>query len=274
MNLKKIKENYSKKGYFLANNIISNTNIEQAENDILSFSELFRKKINFSKFKKKINSFKTLDVFLRNLEKYNKQYLFNFCNLVNKLPSVLNLINTDEILSLSSKVLNENKNNLLIQNPSFLVNMPKNNRILYHWHNAKNSYPKRNLFLNFWVPIISDKKANNGTICLAEKSHRSEYPFLEFKKSSGDKKSSLNQYLIPNSFVSKFKKTNIVAIKGSCLAMHPNLIHSSTLNRTKASSYVLVFKIWSISKDWTLSSEINQKYFNNDDGAGNDITII
>ena len=56
--------------------------------------------------------------------------------------------------------------------------------------------------------------------------------------------------------------------------MHPNLVHSSTLNKTRDNSYVLVFKIWSISKDWTLSSNIDQKYFNNDSGAGSDIKII
>lgn len=273
---KNLNKQYNDKGYFKVDKIFSEGKLKEIEKDIIKFANLFQKKINNKKFKKNIDSVKTLDLFFKKLESYNKQYLFNFVNLINKMPSILNLVNNDKILNITSKILKEDKRNLLLQNPSFLVNMPKNKRILYHWHNAKNSYPKRNLYLNFWAPIISNKKSNNGTLCVAERSHKKEYPFLEFKKMIGEKEraSALSQYLIPENFIRKFKKTNIIADKGSCLAMHPNLVHSSTLNKTKNNSYVLVFKIWSISKDWTLSSNINQKYFDNDSGAGSDIKII
>ena len=181
-NIKKLKKQYIDKGFFKIENIFSKERLSEIEKDIVKFANLFQKKINNKKFKKNINSIKTLDLFLKKLENYNKQYLFNFVNLINKMPSILNLINDDKLLDVTSKILNEDKKNLLLQSPSFLVNMPRNKRILYHWHNAKNSYPKRNLYLNFWAPIITNKKSNNGTLCVAEKSHKKNYPFLEFKK--------------------------------------------------------------------------------------------
>ena len=53
----------------------------------------------------------------------------------------------------------------------------------------KNFYPKRNKYLNLWMPIIVDK-TNNGTMEVALGSHLKEYPFLEFKGYSKDGKIS------------------------------------------------------------------------------------
>ena len=167
--------------------------------------------------------------------------------------------------------MNENKHHLLIQKPTLLINIPKNKRILYHWHNAKNSYPKRNKCLNLWFPIIKDKTLKNGSMEIAEKSHFKDYPFLEFKGYSKDKKNALNQYLVPNNIVKGFKIKKIEAKIGSCLAMHHNLLHSSTTNFTNHCSFVVIFKIWSISDDLTLSNNIQQKYFMNDNGSGPDV---
>ena len=36
----------------------------------------------------------------------------------------------------------------------------------------------------------------------------------------------------------------------------------------------LVFKYWDISRDYTLSAKIDQKYYSNDDCAGPDVGII
>ena len=61
---------------------------------------------------------------------------------------------------------------------------------------------------------------------------------------------------------------------GDFLAMHPNLLHSSCYNSSKFCSYVIVWKVWYIGKDWTLSSNLSQKYFSNDTAALQDLKII
>ena len=68
-----------------------------------------------------------------------------------------------------------------------------------------------------------------------------------------------------------FKIEKVIAKLGSCLAMHPNLLHSSSRNLTKNCSFVIIFKIWSIKDDLTLSSNIHQKYFMNDNCSGPDV---
>ena len=85
------------------------------------------------------------------------------------------------MINIASKILDVKKEELLVQEPSCLINLPHNKRVLYNWHNAKNFYPKRNKYLNLWMPIIVDKKTNNGTMEVALGSHLKEYPFLVFK---------------------------------------------------------------------------------------------
>ena len=65
--------------------------------------------------------------------------------------------------------------------------------------------------------------------------------------------------------------SKIVSKLGSCLVMNPNLLHISTTNLTKKCLFVIIFKIWSIKDDLTLSINIQQKYFMNDICSGTDV---
>ena len=76
---------------------------------------------------------------------------------------------------------------------------------------------------------------------------------------------------MPEDYLRGFKTEKIISKLGSCLAMHPNLLHTSTRNLTKNCSFVIIFKIWSIKDDLTLSSNIQQKYFMNDSCSGADV---
>ena len=268
----KYKDEFLKDGFFQVNNLFKKSDLKNVESNLYDFASLFAKKINSNLFKnKKISNFTQFNQFCINLENYNKDYFFNFTTLASNSFEISNIILNERLKKIASIVLNENQNNLLIQQPTLLINIPKNNIILYHWHNAKNSYPKRNKYLNIWFPIIRDKVLNNGTIELAEKSHNQEYPFLEFKGYSENKANALSQYLVPKNYLKNFKIKKIIAKTGSCLAMHPNLLHSSTSNLTKKCSFVIIFKIWSIRDDLTLSSNIQQKYFMNDTCSGADV---
>ena len=53
--------------------------------------------------------------------------------------------------------------------------------------------------------------------------------------------------------------------------MHKNLLHSSTLNKSK-NVHVLIFKVWSIAKDFTLRLIYNKKLIWID--SGKDIISI
>lgn len=267
------------KGFFKINNLITKKRLSMINNEIISFANLFSKKINKKIFSKQISSNDDFSNFCIKLEKYNPKYFFHFVTLVSKLNSILDLTNfvcKKKLLNISSEILKEKKNNLLTSYPpAFLVNLPKNKRILYHWHTAKNAYPKRSSYINFWMPLFTDKKIDNGSLKIAIKSHFNEnYPYKKYidKKKYG--KNALTQLLVSKKYINKFKVETLKCKTGSLYGMHKNLLHSSTLNKSKKCSYVLIFKVWSIAKDFTLSSNIQQKTNISDDGSGKDIISI
>ena len=266
------KDQFFKNGSFQIDDLFSKKDLKNLEKNLYDLATQFAKKINNKIFKNKnINDFNKFNKFCINLEKHNKDYFFNFATLASNIFELKKISLNNRLRHIASQVLDENPNNLLFQHPTLLINVPNNKRILYHWHNAKNSYPKRNKYLNLWFPVIKDKMENNGTMEVAIKSHKNDYPFLEYKGFSEDKKNALSQYLVPEDYLKDFKIEKVIAKLGSCLAMHPNLLHSSSRNLTKNCSFVIIFKIWSIKDDLTLSSNIHQKYFMNDNCSGPDV---
>ena len=270
------KKNYKSNGYFTYPNLLSKKDKIEIEKQLFAFSNLFRKKIVVTgkKLISKIKSINDLSKFCIQLDKYNKDLLFNFNNFIGFLPCFKKISSNENLINIASKILDVKKEELLIQEPSCLINLPQNKRVLYSWHNAKNYYPKRNKYLNLWMPVIVDKKSNNGTMEVALGSHLKEYPFLEFKGFSKDGKNALNQNFVPDYYHKNFKKKKMNLKYGDFLAMHPNLLHSSCYNSSKFCSYVIVWKVWHIGKDWTLSSNISQKYFSGDTTALQDIKIL
>lgn len=271
-------KDFHKKGFFKINNLISKKKLNTINKEIISFANQFSKKINKNEFKRNIKTTNDFSDFCIKLEKYNPKYFFHFVTLVSKLNSILDLTNficKKKLTKISSEILNENQKNLLTSYPpAFLVNLPRNRRVLYHWHTAKNAYPKRASYINFWVPLFVNKKKDNGSLKIAEKSHFNEsYPYKEFKDIKRYGKNALTQMLISNKYINKFKIQTLRCETGSLYGMHKNLIHSSTLNKSKNCSYVLIFKIWTIAKDLTLSSNIQQKN-NADEASGEDIVSI
>ena len=266
------KDQFYKNGSFQIDDLFSKKDLKNLEINLYDLANQFAKKINNKIFKNKnINDFSKFNKFCINLEKYNKDYFFNFATLASNIFELKKISLNNRLRHIASQVLDENPNNLLFQHPTLLINVPNNKRILYHWHNAKNSYPKRNKYLNLWFPVIKDKMENNGTMKVAIKSHKNDYPFLEYKGFSEDKKNALSQYLVPEGYLKDFKIEKVISKLGSCLAMHPNLLHSSSRNLTKNCSFVIIFKIWCIKDDLTLSSNIHQKYFMNDNCSGQDV---
>ena len=110
---------------------------------------------------------------------------------------------------------------------------------------------------------------------VAEESHHKEdYPYKEFNDTKRYGKNALTQMLVSDEYINNFKKQILKCEIGSGCGMHRNLLHSSTLNKSNKCSYVLIFKIWSISKDLTLSSNIQQKNKIKDDGSGKDVIVV
>ena len=95
---------------------------------------------------------------------------------------------------------------------------------------------------------------------IKEKSHLlNDLPFNEyqgFDKSSENKKNHFIQYEVPENFVKNLKTFKSNLNVGDILVFHRKSIHTSTPNLSKKYSFAVVFRVWDISKDLTMSGDL------------------
>ena len=194
-------------------------------------------------------------------EKNDKEALYQLQKLLTSSIELRNIIGTKFLIKEFKKLLELKENQpLLIDGPGIFINRPKTKRLLYKWHSESHYYPKRRNFLNIWFPIFFNKSEKNGTMFVKEKSHLlNDLPFNEyqgFDKSSENKKNHFIQYEVPENFVKNLKTFKSNLNVGDLLVFHRKSIHTSTPNLSKKYSFAIVFRVWDISKDLTMSGDL------------------
>ena len=194
-------------------------------------------------------------------ESNDKEAIYQLQKLYSSSNELRNIISTKILMDEFRKLLKLNKNHpLLIDGPGIFINRPKTKRLLYKWHSESHYYPKRRNFLNIWFPIFFNKNEKNGTMFIKKKSHLlNELPFNEYQgydKSSENKKNNLTQYEVPENFVKHLKTFKSNLNVGDLLVFHRKSIHTSTPNLSKKYSFAVVFRVWDISKDLTISGNL------------------
>jgi len=194
-------------------------------------------------------------------ESNDKEALYQLQKLYSSSNELRNIIGTKILMDEFRKLLKLNKNHpLLIDGPGIFINRPNTKRLLYKWHSESHYYPKRRNFLNIWFPIFFDKNEKNGTMFIKEKSHLlNDLPFNEYQgydKSSENKKNHYTQYEVPENFVKHLKTFKSNLNVGDLLVFHRKSVHTSTPNLSKKYSFAVVFRVWDISKDLTISGNL------------------
>lgn len=194
-------------------------------------------------------------------ESNDKEALYQLQKLYSSSNELRNIIGTKILMDEFRKLLKLNKNHpLLVDGPGIFINRPNTKRLLYKWHSESHYYPKRRNFLNIWFPIFFDKNEKNGTMFIKEKSHLlNDLPFNEYQgydKSSENKKNHFNQYEVPENFVKHLKTFKSNLNVGDLLVFHRKSVHTSTPNLSKKYSFAVVFRVWDISKDLTISGNL------------------
>ncbi len=272
-----MKDALQQNGHSLIRNLFQSEEIEACTQNILAYADLFRRKLRSAPESgdQKITSVDDLSDYLEWLDHYNSDYLFEFVSTVSQLPALRRLTVLPQVLATAADFLDRPENELVVGQGSFLVNTPGSSRLIYDWHNAKNEYPKRNNHINFWVPLIVNKTATNGTLHVANGSHHRDYPFLEYRgPSSSMNTGALTQNRVPDEYVHQFETQALVCPLGDAGAMLPRTLHTGSLNESNRCSYVMVFKVWANHEDWTLSSQLAVKYNSGDKGAGADVRVV
>jgi len=194
-------------------------------------------------------------------ESNDREALYQLQKLYSSSNELRNIIGTKTLMDEFRKLLKLNKNHpLLIDGPGIFINRPNTKRLLYKWHSESHYYPKRRNFLNIWFPIFFDKNEKNGTMFIKEKSHLlNDLPFNEYQgydKSSENKKNHFTQLEVPENFVKHLKTFKSNLNVGDLLVFHRKSVHTSTPNFSKKYSFAVVFRVWDMSKDLTISGNL------------------
>tara|TARA_B110000483_G_scaffold134957_1_gene161501 strand:+ start:132 stop:971 length:840 start_codon:yes stop_codon:yes gene_type:complete len=258
---------FNKTGISILKNVLKKKELDLFYNTLLNitFYHLRKIKENKNSITKIYNSSlplgDKLSKILELYEKNDKEALYQLQKLYSSSIELRNIIGTKFLIKEFKKLLELKENQpLLIDGPGIFINRPKTKRLLYKWHSESHYYPKRRNFLNIWFPIFFNKSEKNGTMFIKEKSHLlNDLPFNEyqgFDKSSENKKNHFIQYEVPENFVKNLKTFKSNLNVGDLLVFHRKSIHTSTPNLSKKYSFAIVFRVWDISKDLTMSGDL------------------
>ena len=258
---------FNETGICILKNVLKKKELDLFYNTLLNitFYHLRKIKENKNSITKIYNSSlplgDKLSKILELYEKNDKEALYQLQKLYTSSIELRNIIGTKFLIKEFKKLLELKENQpLLIDGPGIFINRPKTKRLLYNWHSESHYYPKRRNFLNIWFPIFFNKSEKNGTMFIKEKSHLlNDLPFNEyqgFDKSSENKKNHFIQYEVPENFVKNLKTFKSNLNVGDLLAFHRKSIHTSTPNLSKKYSFAIVFRVWDISKDLTMSGDL------------------
>jgi hypothetical protein len=258
---------FNETGICILKNVLKKKELDLFYNTLLNitFYHLRKIKENKNSITKIYNSSlplgDKLSKILELYEKNDKEALYQLQKLYSSSIELRNIIGTKFLIKEFKKLLELKENQpLLIDGPGIFINRPKTKRLLYKWHSESHYYPKRRNFLNIWFPIFFNKSEKNGTMFIKEKSHLlNDLPFNEyqgFDKSSENKKNHFIQYEVPENFLKNLKTFKSNLNVGDLLVFHRKSIHTSTPNLSKKYSFAIVFRVWDISKDLTMSGDL------------------
>lgn len=258
---------FSETGICVLKNVLGKKELDLFYTTLLNITFYHLRKIKDNKksitkiYNSSLPSGDKLSKILELYEKNDKEALYQLQKLLSSSIELRNIIGTKFLIKEFKKLLELKENQpLLVDGPGIFINRPKTKRLLYKWHSESHYYPKRRNFLNIWFPIFFNKSEKNGTMFVKEKSHLlNDLPFNEyqgFDKSSENKKNHYNQYEIPENFVKNLKTFKSNLNVGDLLVFHRKSVHTSTPNLSKKYSFAVVFRVWDISKDLTMSGDL------------------
>ena len=202
-------------GFVSIKDLIPSKRLEAVQRDL---TETF---VEFS-----VNSECPIDSAIIELDNTNKPLLYELHMASTKLISLRSIFSlfTDVVSDLAS-----NKAPVYEISGGFLLGIPKDNRLVYDFHQESNYMREFESIFNFHFPLLRNSTRNNGTMSVLRESHK--IGTVSFEK----KRVSQNAYtnLIPTTIEKikeEFQEVHCILEPGDCVVFHKDLVHKSNFN--------------------------------------------
>ncbi len=197
------------------------------------------------------------DAAITQMDGFDREALYHATQMFSSTPAASGVRSHPLLLRLAGQCLKCPGELIQIHGPSFFPNLPTTTRLLYRWHTEAHYYPKRNAFLNFWMPMFRGKRDNNGTMCVALRSHKRVYSdcnqYQGYDSDNYGQRNTFVQLEIPDTEISDCEIHRIEAMPGDVVIFDRNLVHCSTPNQSAQPSYMIAMRAFDFRGDLTLS---------------------
>jgi phytanoyl-CoA hydroxylase len=262
-NLHDISEFYDEHGYVIVSKVLSSKFLVDFANEYAELVQINLEKAGIT-FKPKINDPYFISEGIKLLEESNHTWVADIYDTSAMLPSFLNIISNSTTLKIIKKLLG-------ISTPLYpytnriRIDPPSDIRRTYGWHQETFYTIPRSSFVQTWAPLIYDVRSENGTISVADGSHKEGIPKQTWDEIPG----RATQILISNEIVEKYSQIQIEMNVGEVLFFSGRLAHKSGDNFSKNVRFSLVGMYHDVSKrdfiapsiDFTHKHEDPRKYY-------------
>ena len=230
-----LKEFFEANGYVSIKNLIPHNLLNNLQDDLIFvFKEFGLKKFPY-------------DSGIIALDKKNKEQLHQLHIATSKLTSfsALTKIFTDAI----KKIGDADKPVIEIAS-GYLLGIPKDNRLIYDFHQESNYMKGFNDIFNIHYPIFRTSDQSNGTMSILPRTHKLGTLLFTKDRSSSDSYTNLIPTNI-NILKKEYEEISCVLELGDCVIFHKDLIHKSNFNASDLCRSVGISRLTqSLNGDW------------------------
>lgn len=268
---------FEEKGFLTIKKFFNEADLEQFESCIVGLYAMQAKKIGEYKdrLEKVLNikttNFERICAIYEMMENDDKEALYQVQKFFPASP-ILNDIFNDQFRKIIKEFFGGDESSILISGPGLFINRPNTERLLYKWHSEAHYYPKRRRFINIWFPLFDAKNKSNGTMSFKIKSHKKDFPFVDyqgFNKDTQNKSNFFIQYEIPQNFVDEYDEHLCNTERGDLVIFNRSLVHRSNNNVSPNYSFAGIARVWDPTDDLTLSGDLEAQPYGKNIGRPN-----
>ncbi len=145
---------------------------------------------------------------------------------------------------------------VVLSGPSLFINLPNSNTRKYTAHAESYWYPKRQNFVNLWLPVFRQRSGSESMVFWRGTEQATFSYFNEYVGYESDRNLNANkQYEIPDRYLEQYEKIFAPSsFPGDVLVFHKNLVHSSVDNSSDYPLYALTVRAFDYIDDLTISA--------------------